>query len=121
MVYGTVPEQQRGNILAELARQTPVADLTPLSRPGSLRWKPLTTRGEMAANSAPYVVDTLTIPYDNPYHALFFTSGHDFLPDGRIAVCTAHGDVWLVAADEKLQRITWRRFATGLYHPRPSR
>jgi len=79
--------------------------------------KPIETRGELAADNAPLVVDTLTIPYDNPYKALLFCGGHDFLPDGRIAVCTAHGDVWLVKADAKLEKIQWQRFATGLYQP----
>src|SRR5262249_29810033 len=63
------------------------------------------------------VVDTLTVPYENPHNALFFCTGLDFLPDGRLALCTCHGDVWLVKSDEKLERITWQRFATGLYHP----
>jgi hypothetical protein len=72
----------------------------------------------VGANTAPYVLDTLTIPYDNPYNALFFTSGLDFLDDGRIAVCTAHGDVWLVSgADDRMEKLTWKRFATGMYQP----
>ena len=66
----------------------------------------------------PYVVDTITLPFTNPFHALFFCGGHDFLSDGRAAVCTLHGDVWLVdGIDETLKRITWRRFATGLFQP----
>ncbi|MGB8170503.1 MAG: hypothetical protein WCF18_23570, partial [Chthoniobacteraceae bacterium] len=33
------------------------------------------------------------------------------------AVCTFHGDVFLVSGlDEKLEHVTWKRFATGLYH-----
>ena len=28
------------------------------------------------------------------------------------------GDVWLVkGVDEKLEKLTWQRIATGLYHP----
>ncbi len=80
--------------------------------------RPLLTRGETAKDTAPHVLDTLTIPHANPHNALFFCTGLDFLPDGRLAVCTAHGDVWLVSgADAKLSRLTWRRFATGLYQP----
>ncbi len=96
----------------------PTLDLGQLTRPGPGRYPtPLVTRGEVAKDDAPYVVDTLTIPYDNPHRALFFCTGHDFLPDGRVAVCTAHGDVWLVKFDDKLERVEWRRFATGLYQP----
>ena len=33
-------------------------------------------------------------------------------------VCTIHGDVWLVSGiDDKLAKLTWRRFATGLFQP----
>jgi hypothetical protein len=94
-------------------------DLRAWTRPGPSRWpRLLVTKGEVSADSAPHVVDTLTIPYENPHHALFFCTGLDFLPDGRIAVCTAHGDVWLVeGADAKLEKLTWKRFATGLYQP----
>src|SRR5262249_24886759 len=71
-----------------------------------------------AVGTASHVVDTLTVPYANPHNALFFLTGVDFLPSGDIAVCTAHGDVWLVkGADAKLEKLTWKRFATGLYQP----
>ena len=50
--------------------------------------------------------------------ALFFISGLDFFANGDAAVCTAHGDVWIVRGlDESLGNVTWQRFATGLYQP----
>ncbi len=92
--------------------------LAALARPGATRWQPITTRGQRGFGSDAYVIDTLTIPYDNPWKALFFTSGVDFLPNGDGAVCTIHGDVWLVGGiDDTLQKLTWRRFATGLFQP----
>jgi hypothetical protein len=93
-------------------------DLATLSDPGPSRWHPLTTSGQIGIGIEAYVIDTLTIPYDNPWKALFFTSGVDFLPNGNAAVCTIHGDVWLVSGiDDKLDKLTWRRFATGLHQP----
>jgi hypothetical protein len=107
-----------GSFLPIPAGLIPMPDLAALIKPGPRRWKDLVTKGELSKDTtSPYVVDTLTIPYENPYKALFFCTGLDFLPDGRIAVCTCHGDVWLVSFDEKLEKITWRRYATGLYHP----
>ena len=45
-------------------------------------------------------------------------AGVDFLSDGRAAVCTMSGDVWIVSGiDEKLEKISWKRFATGLFEP----
>lgn len=94
-----------------------------LAQPGPAQWgAPLVTRGELGtpepgAQDA-YVVDTLTLPFDNPYRALLFCGGHDFLPDGRAVMCTMHGDVWLVGGiDATLEKLTWQRFATGLFQP----
>jgi hypothetical protein len=82
----------------------------------------VSTTGELAkseqSTGAAYVVDTIKLPDPNPWGAPMFTSGFDFFDDGRAAVCTFHGDVFLVSGiDEKLEKVTWRRFATGLYHP----
>lgn len=86
---------------------------------GPGRWGgPLETRGTVSTRKAAYVVDTLTIPFDNPYRALMFTSGHDFFATGDAAVCTVHGDVWMVhGIDGPLQQLKWKRFATGLFQP----
>lgn len=94
-------------------------DLAELARPGERRWpRDVTTRGTRSENNAAYVVDTIDLPFDNPYRALLFTSGHDFFSDGDAAVCTVHGDVWRVSGiDDALDKVTWRRFATGLYQP----
>jgi type 1 glutamine amidotransferase len=89
----------------------------PLAKPGPARWtKPITTQLERGKDTgSPFVVDTLPLPYENPWNALFFVTGVDFLPDGRIAICTAHGDVW--TAREAGDKVQWQRFATGLYQP----
>ena len=85
---------------------------------GPARWgKPLVTKLVRGAADGPFAIDTLTIPYDNPHKALFFCTAVDFLPDGRTAMCTAHGDVWLVRVDEAKDECHWQRFATGLYQP----
>jgi hypothetical protein len=97
----------------------PPASLSAWHKPGNARWtKEIVTRGEIGKGDGPFAVDTLTLPYDNPHNALFFVSGHDFLPNGDLALCTAHGDVWIVKGiDDKLNKLTWKRFATGLYQP----
>ena len=72
------------------------------------------TRGE----TAPFAVDRLPLPHDNPWKAKLYCGGHDFLPDGGIAVCTMQGDVWRVdGVDEDLRRLRWRRIAAGLHQP----
>lgn len=93
-------------------------NLPSLTKGGPKRWgKPIVTKLVRGDASGPLAVDTLTIPYKNRFGALFFCTGVDFLKDGRIAVCTCHGDVWLVTVDEKAATCSWQRYAAGLYHP----
>ena len=94
-------------------------DLRSLTHGGPAHWKQkLETVGVVATNEGPYVVDTITEPYPNPYHSHLYFGGFDFLPDGRAVICTFHGDVWLVSGiDDKLNHLVWKRFATGLFQP----
>ena len=99
----------------------PRANLAAFTKGGPPRWnEPVVSRGALATSGGdgPYVVDTITEPVPNPWKANTFFGGFDFFPDGRAAVCTFHGDVWVVSGlDDKLDKITWRRFATGLFQP----
>ena len=85
-----------------LEKLAPAEDFTKLTKGGPKRWgEPLVTELVRGNADGPFAVDTLTIPYKNRFNALFFCTGLDFLKDGRVAVCTCHGDVWLVTVDEK--------------------
>ncbi|NBY35837.1 MAG: hypothetical protein EBQ59_00035, partial [Verrucomicrobia bacterium] len=77
------------------------------------------TKGELSTKKdEAYVVDKINLPETNPWKAPLFTSALDFLPDGRAVVSTFHGDVFIASGiDDKLEKITWRRYASGLYHP----
>jgi hypothetical protein len=94
-------------------------DFDALLKPGPGRWgKPIATTGTVSPDKAPYVVDTISVPYSNPFKALMFLSGLDFFENGDAAVCSLHGDVWIIRGlDDKLDRVTWQRFATGLFQP----
>jgi hypothetical protein len=106
---------------AHLQNHRELPDLAKLAKGGKPRWpEPVVTQGALATSGGdgPYVVDTITEPVPNPWKANTFFSGFDFFPDGRAAVCTFHGDVWIVSGlDRKLDHVTWRRFATGLFQP----
>jgi len=95
------------------------ADLRPLTQGGPVLFPDVvTTQGERAADDAAYVVDRLTEPAKNPWNADVLFGGFDFFDDGRAAVCTAQGEVWIVSGiDEGLQKLEWRRFASGLFQP----
>lgn len=86
-------------------------------RGGRPQWpEVVTVQGERGTGS-PYAVDTIPLPTENPWKALVFCGGHDFLPDGSAMVCTMQGDVWHVTGlDDSLTNVRWRRFAAGLHH-----
>jgi hypothetical protein len=67
--------------------------------------------------NAPYLVDNLNVPLDNPYRSWIRVGAIDFFKDGRIAFSTWSGDVWIGGfSDDKPSKITWKRHATGLFH-----
>lgn len=91
--------------------------LAALTRGGPAQWpRAIATPGSLGKGK-PYAVDTIPPPFKNPWHALLFFGGHDFLPDGTAVLCTMQGDVWRVEGiDDRLDRVRWRRFASGLHH-----
>jgi hypothetical protein len=119
ILYWHGPEKDQARFDALAKASPPPEDISLWTKPGPARWTaPIVTRGTLEKDNGPYAIDTLTVPYDNPHKALMFCSGLDFMPNGDLAVCTAHGDVWLVkGVDDKLDKLTWKRFATGLYQP----
>jgi type 1 glutamine amidotransferase/glucose/arabinose dehydrogenase len=114
-----IPSSSEISRLSFVAGEQPLEKpeiLEALVKPGPARWAAIETRGQLGREKGPYVVDTLTVPYDNPWKALMFLSGVDFFSNGDAAVCTIHGDVWIVKGiDDKLEKLTWKRYATGLY------
>ncbi len=112
---------QRDAAMTGLLAQAPAADQVRArsTKAGAPRWTtPLTTVGQLGAGDGAYVVDTLTLPDDNPWSAWMRPGGVDAFADGRIAISTWSGDVWVVSGvDDALQTLTWKRFATGLFQP----
>jgi hypothetical protein len=103
-----------------LKAESRIEDLPSLCHGGPALWGPtVDTQGHTAPETdKAYVVDTLALPDQNPWHSWIRPSGLDFFPDGRCAVCTLNGDVWIVSGiDKNLEHLTWRRFAAGLYEP----
>lgn len=77
----------------------------------------VTTQGSLGEGS-PYAIDTIHLPFDNPWQSLIYVGGHDFMTDGSVMLCTMQGDVWHgQGIDDQLKQITWRKFASGLHQP----
>lgn len=94
-------------------------DVEALTKGGPRTWtETLVTKGVRGPDDGPWAIDTLTPPFDNPWKSILHFGGHDMYSDGSIAVCTMEGDVWRVSGvDATLEKLEWRRIATGLYHP----
>ncbi len=86
---------------------------------GKKRWGgKVVTKGVRGADDGPFAVDTITIPFENPWGSRMRTGAFDFFSDGRAAVSTWNGDVWIVSGiDDNLDNLEWQRFATGLFDP----
>ena len=97
--------------------------LAGLTSGGPARHEPVRTKAEPGRTrpGAPFVVDTLAVPADNPWRARVRPGGLDFFAGGRrAAVCTWDGDVWVVdglGTGNDTGELTWTRFATGLFQP----
>ncbi len=76
------------------------------------------TRGTVAPDTSAFVVDELSLPMPNPWGRNVRVADVGFFSDGRAAVVTFSGDVWLVSGiDQSLEELRWARYASGLYEP----
>ncbi len=107
-----------GKFQAAIGTVAKPQSLAAFTKGGPARWtKPVTTEGKLGIGG-PYLVDTITIPEENPWNSWIRCSGFDFFKDGRVAICSVSGDVWIVSGiDATLKKLTWKRFATGLFQP----
>jgi len=114
------------NILTNLSIPDADHDLSELTKGGPPRWlQILETQSAPGADHGPFAADILTAPESNPWLAQTRFTGLDFFPDGRIAVCTWDGDVWVVEATASQQpnsmpgqqTLRWRRITSGMFQP----
>ena len=112
--YLDAPWVKDGALVREIAPATshPLAQLV---QGGPPQWPQSITTTGTPGSGAPYAVDTIAPPFDNPWGSLMFFGGHDFFANGDAAVCTIQGDVWRVSGlDAGLTSVRWRRIAAGL-------
>ena len=117
-VNGPAAFRQFDEYFRKAGQESPV-DPKSVTTGGARLW-PLTihVKGQLGKSDAAYALDTIPVPFDNPYGAWLRTSAVAFFPDGRAVVTTYGGDVWIVSGlDHDLPDVTWSRFATGLYEP----
>ncbi|MDA9934587.1 plastocyanin/azurin family copper-binding protein [Rubripirellula sp.] len=115
--YLDAPQMVNGKFVSVVAPRADHPDRDHL-RGGEKQWpQTLVVQGELGTTS-PYAVDKIPLPRDNPWNALLYGSGHDFLSDGSAVLCTMQGDIWQATGlDSGLQKVSWRRIASGLFQP----
>lgn len=106
---------------------TPDRDLSAMTHGGPPRWpEKLTTSVVVGEEKGPFAVDILAAPETNPWLAQTRFTGLDFFPDGRMAVCTWDGDVWIVETQSSrvagsgqaaTPTLRWQRIASGMFQP----
>lgn len=96
-----------------------IPDFDKLTKGGPRRWpSEIQTVVEPGENINGYALDILTVPLANPWGCWMRTTAIDFFDDGRMAVSTLNGDVWIVAPEkDNPNAMSWSRFASGMYEP----
>lgn len=91
----------------------------PAAQPPSRRWKERVKTGAATppAKPAAWVYDDLSIPVPNPWKRNVRLSDLAFYPDGRAALVTYDGDIWLAEDLAGAEGTEWTRFASGLHEP----
>lgn len=86
--------------------------------PAALWPETVNTKAKLGDEQSALVLDDITLPLANPWKRNVRSSGLDFFPDGRLALCTIDGDVWLAEGMKgDLADLRWRRIASGLGEP----
>jgi|UniRef100_UPI0037851065 cytochrome c2 len=98
-----------------------VADNTPFSPQLEKNHWPRTLTAQATLSTKPdaYVIDDIPLPFENPWKRNVRLADIAFLNDqGDAAGVTFDGDVWLISGLKgDLEKVTWKRFASGLHEP----
>jgi glucose/arabinose dehydrogenase/mono/diheme cytochrome c family protein len=96
-----------------------VAPRPPSDDPPPRRWpQEVTSRVTRSGATAPYVVDDIALPLDNPWRRNLRLADIQFFGDGTAAAVTLDGDVWTIRGlHDPSAVVHWRRFASGLHEP----
>ncbi len=122
-------ESKKGHVVCLLpasSKQEKISIILPLtgnptkpSQPSAKRWKkevmlPLAEKKEGGALH----FEPIPLPLENPYKRGVRAAGIDFFKDGRVALVTFDGDVWIGdGLRPGSKEVHWSRFASGLHEP----
>lgn len=105
--------------LFEAATSDFAAEIPAIDQGGPAYWtETVLTKGQVSPDTAAFVTDHLTLPVPNPWKRNVRLVDIGFFDADRAALVTFEGDVWILEGiDSGLDRLSWTRFASGLYEP----
>ena len=106
--------------MAQALKETkPPVDLRDLLFDLGARWpQKITATAATPRSEGAFDVQEIPAPRNNPWNSRMRFGGFDFFKDGKCAICTWDGDVWIASGiDESLKQVTWQRIASGLFQP----
>lgn len=102
---------------AELLFHLDIRDVAPAAPAKTRDWKtPVQTGVRRVATNDAYRIEHLGLPINNPWKRNIRFADIAFFQDGRAALVTFDGDVWIVDGLSGGQ-FAWRRFSSGLHEP----
>ena len=98
--------------------ETERAPLTWKAHPAR-RWpQRAVTEVNFSPSTNAFVVDDIPLPLDNPWRRNVRLADIAFFRNGRAALVTFDGDVWLLdGLANRSGKVTWQRFASGFHEP----
>ena len=117
---GPAVRQKHADGSTTILTSSPVPDNATWSGPEITRaWlSPVTLPIQPGNPDSPLVADRIPLPFPNPWQRKVRLSGLACFPDGRAALCTIDGDVWITnPLTPDATSVSWHRFASGLHEP----
>lgn len=114
------PSKTRERYGFTVSREGDRYPLQPAAAAQAGRWRQtLISKPTLSSSRDPFVLDDIPLPLDNPWKRNVRLADLDFLDDqGNAVGVTMDGDVWLIGGMKgDLEKITWKRFASGLHEP----
>ncbi|MSR31316.1 MAG: c-type cytochrome [Gemmataceae bacterium] len=113
--YLDSPWVREGKYHREVAPRK-VHSLAPVLNAPPMRFPQKITGKISLGKGSPYAIDTIEVPFENPWKAPFYPGDLAFLANGAGLVCTMQGDVWRVdGLEPSSTQATWKKVASGMH------
>lgn len=115
------PVEQSGSLKRIVAPKS-THPMRAMLKGGASQWPQVLETDISLGDASGFAVDTIALPFQNPWNTLLYCGDHAFMQDGTAILVTMQGDVWRVSgvaydAQSPNKKASWRRIASGLHQP----